>query len=308
MHYTSWGIIIDDIVLPDGRTAMGILGGGGMYAVAGMRLWNEAVGMLSNVGADFDSNMLGQLDLQTSMLRVTGQQTQRAWQLFEHDGHRTQIPRIPLVDWARQLAYPADFAELLRTHGVRAVHLLSRGMPNDLPLIAQIAASGVRISLEPIIEDGMDATQRDLVLDCLEYVEIFSPGTDELRVLLGKQPLHQALVNLAERGPAIVALRRGADGSLVYHHPSRRLLRVPAATANVIDVTGAGNAYVGGLLVGWVETGVLEMAAANAAVSAALMLEQIGPPTIMPALLAAARRRRDQALTEVIEVDGQAYG
>jgi sugar/nucleoside kinase (ribokinase family) len=308
MQYTSWGIIIDDIVLPHGKTAMGILGGGGMYAVAGMRLWHESVGMLSNVGTDFESSMLGQLDLQTSMLRVMGQQTQRAWQLFEHDGHRTQIPRIPLADWARQLAYPADFAELLRTHGVRAVHMLSRGMPHDLPLIAQIAANGIRISLEPIIEEGMDAAQRDLVLACLPYVEIFSPGIGELCVLLGEQPLHKALVNLAERGPAIVALRRGAEGSLVYHHRSARFLRVPAAAANVVDVTGAGNAYVGGLLVGWVETGLLETAAANAVVSAALMLEQIGPPIITPALLAAARNRRDKVLREVIEVDGQAYG
>ena len=58
MHYTSWGIIIDDIVFPDGRTTMGVLGGGGMYAVAGMRMWSEDVGMLSHVGADFDSGML----------------------------------------------------------------------------------------------------------------------------------------------------------------------------------------------------------------------------------------------------------
>jgi hypothetical protein len=62
------------------------------------------------------------------------------------------------------------------------------------------------------------------------------------------------------------------------------------------------------LLVGWVETGILETAAANAAVSAALMLEQIGPPIITPELLAAACCRRDQVLSEVIEVDGRVYG
>lgn len=287
---------------------MGVLGGGGMYAVAGMRMWSEDVGMLSHVGADFDSSMLAKLDLQTSMLRIMGQQTQRAWQLFEHDGHRTQIPRIPLDPWANQLAYPADFVALLRAHGVRAVHILSRGLLHDPALVAQIAAAGVRISLEPIIEEGMDSAQRDRVLECLPFVEIFSPGLGELRVLLGDQPQSQALVNLAERGPAIVALRRGAAGSLIYHHPSRRYLHVPAAPANVIDVTGAGNAYVGGLLVGWCETGKLEMAAASAAVSAALMLEQIGPPTITPALLANARRRREQMLTELAEVDGHADG
>jgi len=59
MYYTSWGIIIDDIVFPTGRTTMGVLGGGGMYAVAGMRIWSADVGILSNVGADFDAAMLG---------------------------------------------------------------------------------------------------------------------------------------------------------------------------------------------------------------------------------------------------------
>ena len=54
MYYTSWGIIIDDIVFPDGRTSMGVLGGGGMYPAAGMRIWSADVGILSNADADFD--------------------------------------------------------------------------------------------------------------------------------------------------------------------------------------------------------------------------------------------------------------
>jgi hypothetical protein len=131
MHYTSWGIIIDDIVFPEGRTSMGVLGGGGMYSVAGMRIWSADVGILSNADADFDSRILDGLDLCATHLRNTGRPTPRAWQLFEEDGLRTQIPRIPLTDWAAQLAYPTDFAEQLQAHGVRAVHLLSRGLPSD---------------------------------------------------------------------------------------------------------------------------------------------------------------------------------
>src|SRR3954470_18410768 len=216
MYYTSWGIIIDDIVFPDGRTSMRVLGGGGMYSVAGMRIWSADVGILSNADANFDPRILDGLDLCATDLRITGRPTPRAWQLFEEDGLRTQIPRIPLIDWTTQLAYPADFAEQLQAHGVRAVHLLSRGLPNDPAMIARIALSGIRISLEPIIEDGMDAAHRERVLDCLPYVEIFSPGIGELRVLMGELPPGPALVAIAERGPAVVALRRGAAGSLVY--------------------------------------------------------------------------------------------
>ncbi len=304
MYYTSWGIIIDDIVFPDGRTSMGVLGGGGMYAVAGMRIWSADIGILSNADADFDPKILDGLDLCVADLRNTGRPTPRAWQLFEEDGQRTQIPRIPLEDWASQLAYPADFAEQLQTHGVRAVHLLSRGLPNDPPMVARIALSGIRVSLEPIIEEGMDAAHRERVLDCLPYVEIFSPGIGELRVLMGEQPPGPAIRALAERGPASVALRRGAAGSLVYEHASRRMLRVPPARASVVDVTGAGNAYAGGMLVEWCESGLSEHAAAAASVSAALAIEQIGPPTITPALLADAQRRRAQVLAELSETDG----
>jgi sugar/nucleoside kinase (ribokinase family) len=267
-------------------------------------MWSPDVGVLGNVGDNFDPAILSQLDLCDTGLRITSRPTPRALQLFEEDGQRTQIPRIALDDWSAQLAWPLDLVKRLNSLGVRAVHVLSRGLPGDPEMIARIAASGVRISMEPIIEDGMDAAHVERVLACLPYVEIFSPGVGELRVLLGQPPLKQALVALAERGPAIVALRRGAAGSLIYHRESRRLLRAPAARARVVDVTGAGNAYAGGMLVSWCESATLETAAACAAVSAAITIEQVGPPAITPALLAEAQRRHAQALAKLSETDG----
>src|SRR5438093_11173560 len=90
MRYASWSIIIDDIGYPDGRTAMGVLGGGGLYAVAGMRVWTGDAGVIANVGADFDPALLATLDLPADGLRITDRPTPRAWQLFETDGRRTQ--------------------------------------------------------------------------------------------------------------------------------------------------------------------------------------------------------------------------
>ncbi len=305
MQYTSLSIIIDDIVFPDGRTAMGVLGGGGMYTVAGMRIWSEDVGLLASVANDFDEGILAGLALHFDGLRRGPRLTPRAWQLFEEDGHRTQIPRIPEADWAVQLSWPDKLPELARELGLQAIHLLSRGLPGNAETIAQLAAAGVRVSVEPVIEEGMDAAHVERVLASLPYVEIFSPGLPELRVLMGDTPPRRALPALAERGPALVALRMGAAGSLVYERASGRFLRVPAAPARVLDVTGAGNAYAGGMLVGWCESGSLEYAAACAAVSAALVIEQIGPPTITPALLADARRRRDELLAQLREYLGE---
>src|ERR1700712_3086057 len=147
LRYTSFGPIIDDIVFPDGRTAMGVLGGGGTYAVAGMRVWSADVGLLGNVGADFDTAMLDGLDIAGNGLRVNERPTPRAWQLFEEDGQRTQIPRIPQLDGETPLAGPDDIVEYLVSLGVQAVHMLSRGAPGDAEALARIVAAGVRISL-----------------------------------------------------------------------------------------------------------------------------------------------------------------
>src|SRR5262245_876167 len=111
MRYASWTIIIDDIVFPDGRTTMGALGGGGLYAAAGMRIWNRDVGVIASVGADFDMARLAGLDLRTGGLRVNDRPTARAWQLFEANGRRTQIPRLAAADWLAQLTRPDDFPD-----------------------------------------------------------------------------------------------------------------------------------------------------------------------------------------------------
>src|SRR5262245_22407862 len=151
MRYASWSIIIDDIVFPDGRTAMGVLGGGGLYAAAGMRIWSHDAGVIANVGDDFDLALLKGPGLRPDGLRIPRRPTPRAWQLFEADGHRTQIPRVTTVDWTEQLRRDDDLPERLESLGVRAFHLLSRGHPTDPDLAARIAGLGIRLSLEPII-------------------------------------------------------------------------------------------------------------------------------------------------------------
>lgn len=304
MKYASWSLIVDDIVFPDGRTSMGILGGGGTHTIAGMRVWSDNVCLLGQVGRDLDESILGPLDLRAHALRRTDRPTPRAWQLFEADGHRTQIPRIPLDDWSTQLLWPDDFLAYLEAHGVRAVHLMSRGAPGDPEQIERLAAAGLRISLEPIIEEGMDRLEADRVLACVPYVEIFSPGVAEARALLGERSHRETLAALAELGATLVALRRGAAGSLVCHGPTGRVLRTPAARARVVDVTGAGNAYAGGMLVGWCESGDLSHAVACAAVSAALAIEQVGPARITPELLADARHRHAELLAELTKAGG----
>ncbi len=106
--------------------------------------------------------------------------------------------------------------------------------------------------------------------------------------------MKEQLRTLAQLGPKVVALRQGKDGALLYERESDQFWRVPAAPAQVVDVTGAGNAFCGGLLVGWLETDDIRQAAAQASVSAAFAIEQIGPPLIDAKVMAKAKARADE--------------
>ncbi len=77
-------------------------------------------------------------------------------------------------------------------------------------------------------------------------------------------------------GAKMVALRMGAAGSLVARQREAIISVQAIPVKKIVDVTGAGNGYCGGLVVGMAETGDPVEAAQYAAVSASLALEQFG--------------------------------
>jgi ribokinase len=84
----------------------------------------------------------------------------------------------------------------------------------------------------------------------------------------------------------------GAAGSLVAGQGETPVAVPAAPVARVEDVTGAGNAYCGGFLVGLAETGDLARAGRYGAVSASFALEQLG--AVFP--IAGLRARAEQRL------------
>jgi ribokinase len=99
-------------------------------------------------------------------------------------------------------------------------------------------------------------------------------------------------------GAKVAALRMGEAGSLVGMQGCDDLLVLPAVPVpTVVDQTGAGNAFCGGFLVGWVKSGDLRTAACYAGVAASFTLEVIGVPE-PPANLSQVRAERYQWLAE----------
>ena len=120
----------------------------------------------------------------------------------------------------------------------------------------------------------------------LQLVDILSINRTEALRLYATGAVEDALLAAHADGARIVVLRMGGEGAVAYD--GVQFVHIPAAPAVVVDVTGGGNAFSGGFLAGYCESGGdLVTAGRCAAVSAAYAIEQYGPPADLGAVVQA---------------------
>lgn len=254
---------------------MGCLGGGSVHAVMGMRVWSENVGLIGNIGNDFPPDLMEKL---TAIMDVRGLAkhdvpTARAWQLFEIDGTRTEIFRTDFDEFLKMETEMNDIS--VEFENLQGVHLLAK--IDDIPSWLQYFKDrgDPLILWEPW---ALDCKKENLpkLIDILPEIDCLSPNLDEARSFLGKQDVDDLLDEFLELGARKVAIREGADGS-DYADVEGNRIKVPAVwVEELVDQTGAGNAYCGGLVVGLATRKEPRDALCCAAVSASFPLEQFG--------------------------------
>jgi sugar/nucleoside kinase (ribokinase family) len=286
------GLIIDDIVLPDGRTFMNTLGGSATHALIGMRVWSDRLGYFAAVGADFSPEHRDQLegigvDLR-GLLSREGYPTARAWQLFEPDERRIEIFRTSIDDFytiePTLDEMPPDY------FAARGFHVCHGTLADLTSVAARLRAANptARIVWEPT--PVQNAGTPEAVAAALAQVDVISPDRGEAMALTGRDTPEDAVAALMNLGAKNVALRMGSEGSRV-DTAAGESFRIPAIPAPVVDTTGAGDAYCGGFLVALAGGADPADAGAYAAVSASFAIEQFGVPTFTGESHAEAQRR-----------------
>jgi len=286
------GLIIDDIVLPDGRTFFNTLGGSGTHGLIGMRVWSDRLGYFAAVGSDFDPShreLLERLGVDLrGLIERDGSPTARAWQLFEPEERRVEVFRTGIEEFyrleARLEEMPSDYLE------ARGYHLHFGTLVQMAELAEKLRAINPAAQLlwepTPLQFRGTD----DEFQAVLSRVDLVSPDLDEARQMTGQSTTDGMVETLLGWGVPAVALRMGARGSLVAS-AGGDVYAVPAVPTNVVDTTGAGDAYCGGFLVA-LGTGVdVAEAGARAAVSASFAIEQFGVPMFDEQTCVEAERR-----------------
>ena len=120
--------------------------------------------------------------------------------------------------------------------------------PAGLAPLAAATAAGATTSLDPASTGPLTAYGVDRWLADTAGVTLLLPNADEARLLTGCADVTDAARALAGRHPA-VAVTLGADGALWC--AGDVLVHRPALPADVLDTTGAGDAFTAGLLSAW---------------------------------------------------------
>ncbi len=188
-------------------------------------------------------------------------------------------------------------AEQVRTrfapHITRAKHFHTEA--SQLPLAP--VREGMRIARESEVRVIFDLDvapsyfaqarlgSEDDLLETLRLVDVLKPCKAAAREITGESDYEKMAAKLLALGPKIVAVTMGAEGSLIGAEGKKE--HVPAFNVQVVDSTGAGDAFMGGLSFGLLQGWEYRQVGLFANACAAICCTKVG---------ARAMGRRDEVL------------
>jgi sugar/nucleoside kinase (ribokinase family) len=283
-------LLLDDVVLPDGRTRMGEPGGAVLYASLGASLWGIRVGVVTWKGSDYPAWALEALaarGVDLAGARPLGRSGLRTWLLYE--GSRRRVVHH-LESPTHEEASPT--AELIPEswREARAFHLAPVPFAIQKGLLDSLAGwPDALVTVDPYLPLRAD-TLPDW-REAIEGADVLILGEDEMELEGDPRQLLRALTAGRLRR---VLFKQGASGGLAYDAGEDRFHDWQARAVRVVDPTGAGDAFAGGVLAGWLTGEDLEGAIARGVVSASFALEDWGPATLLSATPESARARLNE--------------
>ncbi len=221
-----------------------------------------STGWLGLIGDDENGRIIKQafvddgMDL-SGIEMVAGERSSLTWIPVDSNGDRC-IYMFPNVTGT---VTPVQIRDRFAPHIRHAKHFHSEA--SQLPIAPVSEAmriakdAGVRTIFDLDVEPGFFAQSglgtHEELLEGLNLVDVLKPCKAAARELTGETDYERMARRLLDLGPSVVALTMGADGCLIASR--ERVVLVPAFEVHVVDTTGAGDAFMGGLsyalLQGW---------------------------------------------------------
>jgi sugar/nucleoside kinase (ribokinase family) len=292
-------LTIDDIVLYDtGQMFLERCGGDALYAAIGARVWGAEPTLICRVGKNYpevELQKLPALGIKTCLTRVDYRDI-RNWALYEPGGARQFVNHISSGLNGDLSVRGEEIADSCL--GMEGYHVAPMPIQQQISVMERVYRQGI-ISWDPYIYSLFDEAGRKMTYQAMQYVDLFLPSQEEATALFQSNDMLAAARSFADAGAKVVAIKMSTRGSLLYLKSTNQFFQIPIYPCNAIDPTGAGDAYCGGFLAGYLETGDPVSAACYGTVSASYVIECVGALTTFDADFSTAPVRRKIVMNRV---------
>ncbi len=260
------------------RATISTQGGGAAANVASwLSVSGTAAHVIARVGDDAaGQTVLSELDkygVAHSQTLIPGANTGVVIVLVDALGERTMFPDsgansgLSLADLP-----PLDEITAVYLSGYPLVNPKSR--EGVLDILRAVKERGLPVIFDPSTVGVLLEVGLNQVREWLALVDVVILNEEEAHFLSGKNNPIEAAAELLKKTPLVV-IKRGGNGALAQARGSA-VVQIPAVETEVLDTTGAGDAFAAGFILAWANDGDLIDALNSGASLAAKCVSTLG--------------------------------
>jgi sugar/nucleoside kinase (ribokinase family) len=236
-------VAFDTIETPYGREEM-VIGGACTYISYAASYFTNSIFLSAVVGDDFPQSEID--DLKKRGVNMEGLDIKQGEKSFFWEGkyHNNMNSRDTITT---DLNVLADFNPILPESYKSCKYVMLGNLTPDIQMsvIDQLDGSQKLISLDTM-NFWMDIAM-DRLVEVLHKIDLLTINDEEARQLSGEHSLVTAAKKILTMGPKYLIIKKGEHGALLFHNDG--IFYAPALPLErVVDPTGAGDTFAGGLM------------------------------------------------------------
>ncbi len=162
---------------------------------------------------------------------------------------------------------------------------LSKNPSRDtiVSLVVRAKANNTLIGLDPNYHQDLDNLDKDglnTIKEIIDKVDIIKPSIDDSQRLFGKKTVDQYLEIYEQLGAKLIIMTLGKNGLVAKF--KNQVIRMPSVATEIVDSTGAGDAFWSGLYAGIINNLSIEKSLKLGLHCSALCLKSIGSTFELP--------------------------
>lgn len=236
-------LAFDSITTPFGH-AEKVIGGACTYISWAASYWYDKINLVSIIGDDFPEEEIRALESRgvnmEGLVRVPGKKS------FFWAGkyHKDMNNRDTLVT---DLNVLADFNPVLPQSYKNSKYVMLGNLTPDIQLsVLDQLESKPKLVILDTMNFWMNIAL-DKLKDVISRVDVLTINDEEARQLSGEHSLVRAANKIHKMGPAFLVIKKGEHGALLFH--DNQIFFAPGLPVpDVIDPTGAGDSFAGGMI------------------------------------------------------------